>query len=104
MSLFSEPMRWVTRVAAAILLANVRNQRLRVFSLDLKRGTERIFCVYSDVVRLTFKFQPNGKLHWLRLPIHPLGLPSLGVERGFISFPAPRVLVPIARGLRWFQT
>jgi hypothetical protein len=57
-------MRWVTRVAAAILLANVRNQRLRVFSLDLKRGDERIFCVYSDVIRLAFKFKPDGKLHW----------------------------------------
>ena len=54
-------MRWVTRVTAPILLADVGDYRFRVFSLDLKRSDERIF--HGDVVRLPFQFKPDGELH-----------------------------------------
>jgi hypothetical protein len=56
-------MRWVTCVAAPILLADVGDHCFGVFSLDLKRGDERIFGVYGDVVRLPFQFKPDGELH-----------------------------------------
>jgi hypothetical protein len=56
-------MRWVTRVTAPILLADVGDYRFRVFSLDLKRSDERIFGVHGDVVRLPFQFKPDGELH-----------------------------------------
>jgi hypothetical protein len=56
-------MRWVTCIAAPILLADVGDHRFGVFSLDLKRGVERIFGVHGDVVRLPFQFKPDGKLH-----------------------------------------
>ena len=54
-------MRWVTRVTAPILLADVGDYRFRVFSLDLKRSDERIFGVHGDVVRLPFQFKPDGE-------------------------------------------
>jgi hypothetical protein len=38
-------MRWVTCIAAPILLADVGDHRFGVFSLDLKCGDERIFGV-----------------------------------------------------------
>jgi hypothetical protein len=57
-------MRWVTCVAAPILLADVGNHRFRAFSLDPKRGDERIFGVHGDAVRLSFQFKPDGELHW----------------------------------------
>ena len=56
-------MRWVTCVTAPILLADVGDYCFRVFSLDLKRGDERIFGVHGDVVRLPFQFKPDGELH-----------------------------------------
>ena len=56
-------MRWVTCIAAPILLADVGNHRFGVFSLDLKRGDERIFGVHGDVVRLPLQFKPDSKLH-----------------------------------------
>jgi len=56
-------MRWVTCVAAPILLADVGDHCFGVFSLDLKRGDERIFGVHGDVVRLPFQFKPDGELH-----------------------------------------
>jgi hypothetical protein len=56
-------MRGVTCIAAPILLADVGDHRFGVFSLDLKRGDERIFGVHCDVVRLPFQFKPDGKLH-----------------------------------------
>jgi hypothetical protein len=61
---FGELMRRVTSVATTILLANVRNHRVRVFCFDFKRGDERIFCGHGDVVDLSLKLKPNGKLHW----------------------------------------
>src|SRR5580704_9938590 len=63
MLVFGEPMRWVTCIAAPILLADVGNHCFGVFSLDLKRGDERIFGVHGDVVRLPFQFKPDGELH-----------------------------------------
>ena len=56
-------MRWVTCIAAPILLADVGDHCFGVFSLDLKRGDERIFGVHGDVVRLPFQFKPYGELH-----------------------------------------
>jgi hypothetical protein len=56
-------MRWVTCIAAPILLADVGNHHFWVFNLDLKRGDERIFGVHSDVVRLPVQFKPDSKLH-----------------------------------------
>jgi hypothetical protein len=53
----------VTCIAAPILLADVGDHRFWVFSLDLKRGDQRIFGVHGDVVRLSFQFKPDGKLH-----------------------------------------
>jgi hypothetical protein len=63
MSVFGERMRRVTCVAAPVLLADIGDYRVRVFSLDLKRGDERIFGVHGDVVRLPFQLKPDGKLH-----------------------------------------
>jgi hypothetical protein len=63
MPVFSEPMRWVTCIAAPILLADVGNHRFGVFNPDLKRGDERIFGVHSDVVSLPLQFKPDSKLH-----------------------------------------
>jgi len=63
MLVFGEPMRWVTCIAAPILLADVGDHCFGVFSLDLKRGDERIFGVHGDVVRLPFQFKPDGELH-----------------------------------------
>jgi hypothetical protein len=63
MLVFGEPMRWVTCIAAPILLADVGNHCFGVFSLDLKRGDERIFGVHGNVVRLPFQFKPDGELH-----------------------------------------
>ena len=63
MLVFGEPMRWVTCIAAPILLADVGDHCFGVFSLDLKRGDERIFGVHRDVVRLPFQFKPDGELH-----------------------------------------
>jgi hypothetical protein len=57
-------MRWVTCVAAPILLANVGDHRFRAFSVDPKRGDERIFGVHGDAVRLSIQFKPDGELHW----------------------------------------
>jgi hypothetical protein len=73
-------MRWVTSVAAPILLANVGDQRFRAFSLDPKRGDERIFGVHGDAVRLSFQFKPDGELH--RTPPLPitLGQTLVGVQ------------------------
>jgi hypothetical protein len=62
-SAVDQRMRWVTRIAAPILLADVGDHRFGVFSLDLKRGDERIFGVNGDVVRLPFQFKPDGELH-----------------------------------------
>ena len=56
-------MRWVTCVAAPILLADIGDHCFGVFSLDLKRGDERIFGVHGNVVRLPFQFKPDGELH-----------------------------------------
>jgi hypothetical protein len=56
-------MRWVTRIAAPILLADVSDHRFRMFGLDLKSGNERVFGVHGDVVRLPVQFKSNGKLH-----------------------------------------
>ena len=56
-------MRWVTGVTAPILLADVGDHCFGVFSLDLKRGDERIFGIHGDVVRLPFQFKPDGELH-----------------------------------------
>jgi hypothetical protein len=61
MSVFDECMRWVTYIAAPILLADVGDPCFGVFSLDLKSGDERIFGVHSDVVRLPLQFKPDGK-------------------------------------------
>ena len=58
-----KPMRWVTCIAAPILLADVGDHCFGVFSLDLKRGDERIFGVHGDVVRLPFQFKPDRELH-----------------------------------------
>jgi hypothetical protein len=63
MPVFGEPMRWVTCVTAPILLADVGDDRFRVFSLDLKRSDERIFGIDGDVVRLPFQLKPDGELH-----------------------------------------
>ena len=63
MLVFGEPMRWVTCIAAPILLADVGDHCFGVFSLDLKRGDERIFGVHGDVVRLPFQFKPDGEVH-----------------------------------------
>jgi hypothetical protein len=63
MLVFGEPMRWVTCIAAPILLADVGDHCFGVFSLDLKRSDERIFGVHGDVVRLPFQFEPDGELH-----------------------------------------
>jgi len=51
MLVFGEPMRWVTCIAAPILLADVGDRCFGVYSLDLKRGDERIFGVHGDMVR-----------------------------------------------------
>ena len=56
-------MRWVTCIAAPILLADVGDHCFGVFSFDLKRGDERIFGVHGDVVRFPFQFKPDGELH-----------------------------------------
>jgi hypothetical protein len=63
MSVFDERMRWVTRIAAPILLADVGDHRFGVFILDLKSGDECIFGFHGDVVRLPLQFKPYGKLH-----------------------------------------
>ena len=63
MLVFGEPMRWVTCIAAPILLADIGDHCFGVFSLDLKRGDERIFGFHGDVVRLPFQFKPDGELH-----------------------------------------
>src|SRR5580692_7590081 len=63
MLVFGEPMRWVTCIAAPILLADVDDHCFGVFSFDLKRGDERIFGVHGDVVRFPFQFKPDGELH-----------------------------------------
>src|ERR1700730_4032320 len=63
MPVFGKPMRWVTCVTAPILLADVGDYRVRVFSLDLKRTDKRTFGVHGDVVRLLFQFKPDGELH-----------------------------------------
>jgi hypothetical protein len=70
----------MTRVAAAILLANVHNHRRRVFGLDLKRSDESIFCVHRDVVRLSIKFKPDGKVHWRASYVHLLNSIPPGFE------------------------
>ncbi len=62
-SVFVEHMRWVTRIAAPILLADVGDHRFRTFGLDLKSCNERVFGVHGDVVRLPVQFKSNGKLH-----------------------------------------
>jgi len=49
---------------ADYVLADVGDYRFGAFSLDLKRGNERIFGVHGDAVRLSFQFKPDGKLHW----------------------------------------
>ena len=73
-------MRWMTCVAAPILLADVGDHCFGVFSLDLKRGDERIFGVHGDVVRLPFQFKPDRELHpQPPLPI-TLGQTFLGVQ------------------------
>jgi hypothetical protein len=63
MSVFDECMRWVTRIAAPILLADVGDNRFGVFSLHLKSRDERIFGVHGDVVRPPLQFKPDSKLH-----------------------------------------
>ena len=74
-------MRWVTCVAAPILLADIGDHCFGVFSLDLKRGDERIFGVHSDVVRLPFQFKPDGELHPHASSSHyTLGQTFLGVQ------------------------
>jgi hypothetical protein len=62
-SVFGQRMRWMTRIAAPILLADVGDHRFGVFSLDLKSGDERVFGAHGDVVRLPLQFKPDGKLH-----------------------------------------
>jgi hypothetical protein len=66
-------MRWVTCIAAPILLADVGDHSFGVFNLDLKRGDERIFGVHPDVVRLPFQVKPDGKLHWHAASSHYFG-------------------------------
>jgi hypothetical protein len=73
-SVVREPVRWVTRIAAAILLTDVCNDRLRVFSLDLKRRVERILCIHGDVVDSSLKLKPDCKLHWRTSTIQSSGL------------------------------
>ncbi len=89
MSLFGEPMRWMTSVAAAILLADVHNRRRRVFRLDLEGGDESIFCVHGNVVRLSIKFKPDCKVHWRA---------SLFIfSPGFETNSSPRKITTLAR-------
>jgi hypothetical protein len=73
-------MRWVTCVAAPILLADIGDHCFGVFSLDLKRGDERIFGVHGDVVRLPFQFKPDGELHPHASSSHYFGQTFLGVQ------------------------
>lgn len=56
-------MRRVTRIAAAILLADISDHRFGMFSLDLKSCNKRIFGLNGDMVRLPLHFKPDGKLH-----------------------------------------
>src|SRR2546429_34778 len=62
-SAVDQHMRWVTRIAAPILLADVGDHRFGVFSLDLKSSDERVSGADGDVVRLPLHFKPDGKLH-----------------------------------------
>ena len=80
MSVFDERMRWVTRIAAPILLADIGDHRFGVFSLDLKSGDERIFGVHGDVVRLPLQFKPNGKLHQPASSANILGQTFIDVQ------------------------
>lgn len=48
MSVIGERMRWVTCIAAPILLADVGDDRFRAFNLDFKRGDERVFGVHDN--------------------------------------------------------
>lgn len=75
-------MRWVTCVATPILLANVGDHRFRAFSLDPKRGDERIFGVHGDAVRLPFQSKPDGELHW-----HVSSAQYYGPSRSSMSSP-----------------
>ena len=98
MSVFVEHMRWVTRIAAPILLADVGDHRFGVFGLDLKSGNERVFGVHCDVVRLPVQFKPNGKLHLCASRAESLGQTFIDVQPSaraqfnfafFILTPAP---------------
>jgi hypothetical protein len=80
MSVFVEHMRWVTRIAAPILLAYVGDHRFGVFGLDLKSGNERVFSIHSDVVRFPVQFKPNGKLHLYASRAESLGQTFIDVQ------------------------
>ena len=98
MSVFVEHMRWVTRIAAPILLADVGDHRFGVFGLDLKSGNERVFGIHSDVVSLPVQFKSNGELHLSTSSAKSLGQTFIDVQSGeraqfnfafFILTPAP---------------
>jgi hypothetical protein len=80
MSVFDEHMRWVTCIAAPILLADVGNHRFGVLSLDLKSCDECIFGVHGDVVRLPIQFNPDGKLHQPASSANILGQTFIDVQ------------------------
>ena len=97
MRVFAERMRWVTRIAAPVLLADVGDRRFGMFGLDLKSGDERIFGVHGDVAGLPLQFKPDCKLHQRASSTNNLGQTFDDVQPTNEAIPEPASLDKILR-------
>jgi hypothetical protein len=51
------------RIAPPILRADVHNERVRLLTLGLQGGDQRVFAIHHDVMHLALQLQPDGESH-----------------------------------------